>query len=809
MPAPFPPVHPIAANACSPTLAAAQFPLHAAGLVVLLVAFACSNPVAPPPPTGFGLGATKDVPDVKKTPDTELADAPTTVEADVVEAPDLEEDAAVAEVTPDVPPPADAYNGPACSTDKACDGLKATPICAKFKKQCVECILPIHCPDTNNCDATTNKCVDVSCKPGAAACEGEFLKVCNPDGQSHSLQSCPESKPKCVDNACKVCQPGSSYCAKAVTGQTDSKKLMKCEPDGNLAKVVQTCAGGTSCINGKCQSCQPGTKSCDGDKGMVCAQDGTGVEVAQDCGATGHTCQGGLCVDPCAFDPKSKTNVGCDYWAVDLDNAKVPKGMIDGQEVFFDAQNSQFSVILSNTSTKPAIGTVTAGTGNTIQKSVAAGGILLLNLPDPSWKDAALKPLKPLNQDGTSINKNVYRIQSQQPIVAYQFNPLQNLDVFSNDASLLLPSNGLGNEYWVMTREQSHATLKSYFTVVATQPGSTHVTVVSSCKTLPGPNIAAMKAGEKREFDLAQGQVLNVESDAIAADPTGTYIKSDKAIAVFGGSESSNSPNTDHCVNGKCQYQGWTCTNNDDCPKTCCADHLEEQLFPISSWGLHYVATKLQPRGKEKDAWRILAAKDDTVVTTDPPQTGVPKLQQGQWFEFESAEDFTITANQPIQVGQFMASAHAPDPNSDTCNGSYLGQKVCKYFWSQYGEPKGCTANADCPNIVEATDAKIGDPDFSLSVASDAFLKHYVFLVPDKYKDNYINVIAPVGTPATLDDKPIAAASFKAFGQGWSVARVPVAAGSHTLKSDKQIGLIVYGYADYVSYSYPGGAALK
>ena len=71
--------------------------------------------------------------------------------------------------------------------------------------------------------------------------------------------------------------------------------------------------------------------------------------------------------------------MGCDYWAVDLDNAKVP----NGSGGYYDAQNSQFSVIISNTKSKPTLVTVEAGTGQ--KQSYTVQGFSL-KICDCRWK---------------------------------------------------------------------------------------------------------------------------------------------------------------------------------------------------------------------------------------------------------------------------------------------------------------------------------------------------------------------------------------------------------------------------------------
>jgi hypothetical protein len=55
----------------------------------------------------------------------------------------------------------------------------------------------------------------------------------------------------------------------------------------------------------------------------------------------------------------------------------------------------------------------------------------------------------------------------------------------------------------------------------------------------------------------------------------------------------------------------------------------------------------------------------------------------------------------------------------------------------------------------------------------------------------------------------VAESQFVAFAPGWKVSRLPIAPGAHTLTADQKVGVVVYGWADYVSYGYPGGAALK
>ena len=51
---------------------------------------------------------------------------------------------------------------------------------------------------------------------------------------------------------------------------------------------------------------------------------------------------------------------------------------------------------------------------------------------------------------------------------------------------------------------------------------------------------------------------------------------------------------------------------------------------------------------------------------------------------------------------------------------------------------------------------------------------------------------------------------FTAIGNtGYAVARVPVAGGTHHIVGPEPFGVVVYGYAAYTSYMYPGGLDLN
>lgn len=634
-----------------------------------------------------------------------------------------------------------------------------------------------------------------------------------------------------------ICAPGTTDGCFVDPSTGQSHQVVRCKADGSGWDTVgcfDKAGQVTECFNpGVCAECPKGKKRCNPGNSTIVDEclDGKWVEKRQCDLAKGEVCNfEGSCEKACDVNIKAKSYVGCAFWATDLDNAFVPG---NGPGGFYDAAGAQYSVVVSNPSDKlSSVITILTHTGPVLYDSkgnpldfspLAPGDLRVFNLP-------------PRNINATSIEPQAYRIESSVPIAAYQFNPLENVNVYSNDASLLLPEEMLDKWYIVMSREQSFGILRGFLTVVATQPGQTKVTVTFSETTgstmaSGDKSIKSFKPGESAEFTLERWDVLNIETDKVGGDLTGTEVLASSRVAVFAGSEAANVPNTNHCLTdgcspaqikggnkcGVCEWDGKTaCADNEDCSAfiTCCADHLEMQMFPVSTWGERYVGVKLFPRGGEADAWRILAATDDTKIALNPPQKNpkgkpinIPVLDHGQWYEFESdcgpnydpkaaakgketclGGSFEIVASHtngkpaPIMVGHFMASQDAPEPNSSG---------------------------------AQQNDAGTGDPAFLLAIPVEQWRTEYVFLTPGKYAHSYISIAAPADAEVIVDGAPLAPGQFQPISQKYKFVRLKVEPGTHVVKAlpvgkePRHIAVDVYGYDNYVSYGYPAGLTLK
>lgn len=138
------------------------------------------------------------------------------------------------------------------------------------------------------------------------------------------------------------------------------------------------------------------------------------------------------------------------------------------------------------------------------------------------------------------------------------------------------------------------------------------------------------------------------------------------------------------------------------------------------------------------------------------------------------ANDFEVVGDKEFAVGSFMLGGSIQDPSTPPPN-------------------------------------QLGDPSQSMSVAVEQYRKKYVFLAPDDYDVNYVDVVMPLTAQVTLDGGPLGVTPTP-LGTEFGVARVtlgPGQDGAHVLESNEPVGIQVMGYGAYTSYQYPGGLDLE
>lgn len=546
--------------------------------------------------------------------------------------------------------------------------------------------------------------------------------------------------------------------------------------------------------------CFEGETYCEGLDEMICRDGAFVVSGTGNCAP--DICEGDACEDACEAVARRRAYLGCEFWPVDLDNAvEVARTVPDGAECpegtvaseafsvclgggatawlcdadgtcedgsacapapvcVQDAQHAPFAIVVSNPSeSDPVTVTLTAPGGQTHQQMVGPGDVATLRPAELGWPDASV--------DHTSQRALAYKLTSSAPIVAYQFNPLDNVGVFSNDGSLLLPSHTFDTVYYAISqptldRSPVHD-FSGYVSIVASAPGTTPVRVIPKVDVRAGADIPRLTAGMAHEFQLAQGEVLNLEAVG-NGDLTGTRIEAADSRTPFG------------------VFVGHEAIGLTDLPpNVCCADHIEEQLFPASSWGMTFALARTEPRTEIRrqlpvpDLVRVMALEADTGIAFDPPardkqgrERPVCRVGTGEFCDFFIDVDTVVRADKPILVGHFLTSAGAGSGASP-----------------------------------------VGDPGLAFAPPVEQFRDDYTFLVPAEYDEQYISVVAQAGVAVQLDGAAIDG-SLQPFPAGGFVGgRVRVEAGRHRLTCPGGCGLLVYGYSPAVSYLFAGGLDLR
>jgi hypothetical protein len=608
------------------------------------------------------------------------------------------------------------------------------------------------------------------------------------------------------------------------TGGDDDTTIDAMEPECNLgthrcnSSTYEVCSNGTWLTQEECAvacnetlgcvQCSPGNNVCmDGDV-HACGDDGNVGPVVTACTGS-NICQNGACVDACMDAAMKRSYTGCEYWSVDLDNAVevigtpslfgcgllVPGSVERNMQVCYDAaneatagqcdppnnscpsgytcqnanvcvldaQHSPFGIVVSNPQVRPVDVTVTAGSGQTFTKNVPAGMVVSILPQMNGVPDASV--------DGTGVEHKAYQVVSTLPIVAYQFNPLDNANVFSNDGSLLIPRAAFDVEYYNMSFESENRRMpppgatsthnyRSYISIVAWQD-NTMIEVTPTAAVEASATQPAIAANTPAMFTLMAFDVLTLQASG-AGDLTGTKVKAVNATTTFG-------------VFGGHEAMGFGETTAPDAQHSagpCCADHVEEMMFPTSTWGKTFAIARSQMRGtNEPDMLRIMAQKPGTMITFNPPVMGAcPTLGPGEHCQVKIQGDTSIQANEPVLIGHYLESAIWQDP----------------LFGTSVGE---------------------GDPSMAIVVPTEQFRTDYTILVPAQYAKNFISISAPSNGAVLIDGNLVTLAPFA--NGAYRAARQMVTAGQHKITCPAGCGIEVYGYSDAVSYMFAGGLDLK
>ncbi len=557
--------------------------------------------------------------------------------------------------------------------------------------------------------------------------------------------------------------------------------LKECDDKGNL--IGDKDCTPEVCVPGKgCMPCAPGTTTCVGNEVHACLDDGSAGDLIETCDTSaGEICGAGKCGTECDILAGSNSYVGCEFWAVDLPNERGPMGTKNTWAVF-----SPWGVVLVNAGTATAYVTIDineapfgqpVSTKTVETRTMAPGAIEKIVLPTREVTGMTMNTPADPGPPMTLLTSAAYRITSSSPLIVTQFNVFENS--FSNDASLLLPKAALGTTYRVLGYPTANPVViegmptmpgvpdHASVTVVGVEPG-TQVQVKLSADSMGNPdqNLPAAKAGETVTATLGPFDTLNIASrsdckmaeiNKCLGDFTGTIVQASRPVVVFTSGE--------RAILGP--------LNDNSGTDGCCTDHLEEQMFPVTSLGKSFLITHSPPRGSEPDVLRFMGvAETATVTTTLPPPDDSFTLQPGEMRSANAYNDIAVTSSAPIMVAQILIS---------------------QAYTSDF----------------------IGDPSLTIFPPVEQYRKNYTFLVPgDTWTKNYFVIATETGNTFKFDGASLPSGCQTVTGPEiggvkYEALRCPLADGSHTVEGDKPFGITVYGYGSAGSYAFVGGADIK
>lgn len=548
----------------------------------------------------------------------------------------------------------------------------------------------------------------------------------------------------------------------------EAERAVPCDEQSSLA--ARDCAAeGLRCqAPFGCIVCTAGEGSCENGAARLCNAQGTAVEEFACDSMQGMVCEPDGCKGACSPATLGDGYVGCDYFPT-----VTPNPVFSG---------FHFAVAVSNSGDTPANVVVTRADQSVTQSVVPPGELRMLQLP---WVDE----LKGGDQDACQtppavgatrlVTGGAYRLRSDRPVSVYQFSPLEyklsplpeacplrndcpgrqvhddeGCLSFSNDASLLFPSNVLTGSYAVLAWPSTRLG-QGFISVVGTQPG-TQVTIQGRGRLAPGAGISEDGLGQ---VVLGPGDVLQLVAEASAtqtfgSDLSGTLISASAPVQVISGNSCGFVPEatTDAC------------------------DHLEQAMLPAETLGKDYLVTfPAAPGTVSPHVVRILAVVPNTRLVFDHALPGVGddlrlSPADGPLELTHVSDDFRVISDQPLLIAHYLQGASSLDSGA-------------------------------------------GDPSMAIAVPRAQYRDNYIFSVSRTYDFNYVNVVAPRDATVLLDGEALPDSEFAAIGTtDYRVARHRLPSEQREvfrIVSTHPFGIEVYGYGAFTSYMYPGGLDLR
>ena len=573
-------------------------------------------------------------------------------------------------------------------------------------------------------------CVDQFCAPNELLCVGTAVHLCDSSGsESEFLATCPD---RCRDGACiaRVCTENSRFC--------EGSELKRCAADGLSSSTLLTCPN--LCRDGACvaQVCEPGRRFCEGNSVELCDSEGLSAETIGTC--TGG-CEEGICIGDCR-QPGDPLSVGCAFTAVALDR----EGTTDPSPMPLSVR-----VLVTNWEQRAVTVRITNAEG-LLQHTVVI---------DPGQTATWVSP-SATGQEGARFHRLQWSVESDGRVQVVQVNPGTSTDLFSLDASLLLPINTLGTSHTIVGYPSDRTTFAGYVAVAnPSRDRSTSVTIRPTVPLVHPRSGETLPVREERVFTLQAQEVVvfmtRTQTETERLDISGTRVQALQPVAVFAGNRCANVPvGTAYC------------------------DRLETQVLPDTMLGTTYGLLPFAQRGTETTVVRVVALEGGTTLSVTPalPAGDVPTvLAAGEVGSFEINRGHRLVASRPVAVAIFAKGS------------------------AGLGVPTSCTAGT-----IFNPGRGFGDPSMVQLVPTNRWVRSVRLPTLNLMDRHRVAVMTASGATLRLDGAAFNPTRRVVEGTGWeTVADSTLSAGTRHITSSEPMLVVLYSETCDASLGYLGG----
>ena len=325
-----------------------------------------------------------------------------------------------------------------------------------------------------------------------------------------------------------------------------------------------------------------------------------------------------------------------------------------------------------------------------------------------------------------------------------------NKERYSTDGFLALPVDILGTEYYSMSYKPAYPSHERSQILIVGVEDRTRVSIRLSAA------LGVHKVyWNRRNYRGGQSFYVNIHKYNTfhfysSGDLTGTFIKSNKPVAVFSGNKCAR------ILNGAC-------------------DHIVEMLTPVKTWGKEFITVPIPDR-RIGDVFRVMSMEDNTKVTVKGglySQFTLSRRGQFKQLQIPSTAFCHFKSDKAVLLTQFVRGQASNDNGDPSMS---IVQPVSGYSSTfTFTTPKRPAGLAK-------------------------YRSYFAFVVKDRQKSGM-----------RIDRKTVSTTFHRIAGTEYVGGYIRVSEGAHTVHHASPIvvfGGYLYGTGNWETYAFPIGMRL-